>query len=100
MAQYSQLTTQKFHKYLSENHIKLRLSDMDEILADADAAMEKDIQRGLLNEKSETLLYQYAYEPAILKHEEVKEIRARYATQYGKWNGVDRRRHHHHIADN
>ena len=93
MAQYLPLTVERFHKYLAEKNIRLRMSDMEGILNAADAAMEKDIQVGILTVKSETLLYQYAYEPAILKHLEVVEARRKYATQYGKWNGVDRRCH-------
>ena len=93
MAQYSPLTVERFHKYLAENNIRLRLSDMEGILTAADAAMETDMQRGTLTEKSDTLLYQYAYEPAILKHIEVQEARRKYAAQHGQWNGIDRRCH-------
>jgi hypothetical protein len=72
---------------------------MEGILNAADTAMENDIQNGFLTVKSDTLLYQYAYEPAVLKNLEVIEARRKYATQYGKWNGVDRR-YHHHPTDN
>ena len=64
---------------------------MEDILTAADASMENDIQRGSLTVKSETLLYQYAYEPAVFKNLEVVEARKKYAAQHGEWNGVDRR---------
>ncbi|MEM3154746.1 MAG: hypothetical protein QW165_04250 [Candidatus Woesearchaeota archaeon] len=99
MAEYSPLTAERFHKYLAERNIRLRISDMEDILKAADAAMEKDMDIGILNAKSETLLYQYAYEQAVLKHLEVQEMRRKYAA-YEKWNGVDRRRRHCHPTDN
>lgn len=95
MTEYAPLTVDRFHKYLIANNIRLRLSDMEEILRKADEEMGSDIRKGNLQEKSEPVLYQYAYEPALKKLAEVNEARIKYATQHGPWNGIDRRRHHH-----
>lgn len=91
MTQYAPLTM-RFHKQLIENKIRLRLSDMDEILRKATEAMDADIQTGNLVKKDETGLYEYAYEPALEKHAEVNEKRRLYAALNGAWNGKYRRK--------
>ena len=100
MTNYSPLTVQKFHSYLHSKDIRLRLSDMDEILKEAESEVQKEMRTGHLRERSEPVLYQFAYEPALKKLAEVNEQRRLYAANNGSWNGIDRRAHHHHPTDN
>ncbi len=96
MAGYSALTEEKFHRYLVGNGIHLRFSDMEEILRVAESEVEKEIKTGHLKVKSDPVLYQFAYEPALKKLAEVNEMRRLYAAaRSGEWDGVDRRMHSH-----
>jgi len=100
MVEYSSLTVEKFHTYLIGKDIRLRLSDMEEILKAAESEVEKEIKTGHLKKKSDPVLYQFAYEPAQRKLAEINEMRRLYAAaKSGEWNGVDRRNHSH-PADN
>lgn len=96
MEGYTPLTVEKFHRYLLGKDIRLRLSDMEGILREAETEVEREIKKGHLKGKSDPVLYQFAYDPALKKHAEVNEIRRLYAAaKANEWNGIDRRRHSH-----
>jgi hypothetical protein len=93
MTEYTPLTVERFHRYLIGNNICLRLSDMEEILRKAEQDVQIEIKRGNLKSKSEPVLYQFAYEPALAKLSEVNEQRILYAAKHGTWSGEERRTH-------
>jgi hypothetical protein len=69
------------------------MSDMEGILKKAEEDLEQEIKKGNLKEKSELVLYTFAYEPALAKLEEVNVKRREYAAKNNTWSGDERRRY-------
>lgn len=70
------------------------MSDMEEILKKAEEDLEKEIKNGNLKQKSELVLYTFAYEPALAKLEEVNVKRREYAAKNSStWSGDERRKY-------
>ncbi len=69
------------------------MSDMEGILKKAEEDLEQEIKKGNLKEKSELVLYTFAYEPALAKLEEVNVKRREYAAKLSTWSGDERRKY-------